>query len=82
MDEVKRKAIETLKLVTTDVISTAVGTALIDLGASRASVVVQTTLGTNWAHIQAMSDIKTGPFKSKSRSFTITLSEQQVIEGE
>ncbi len=82
MDEVKRKAIETLKLVSTDVISTAMGVALIDLGASRDSVTVTTIIGSSWIRLRITSDFRTGPYRSRTRIFNISLTEQQDVKGE
>lgn len=80
MDEVKRKAIETLKLVARDVVAQAAKTALIDLGAAADSVAITTVGWDSGAQMCIRSDLRTGPHRSRTRMFNITLSETQCLE--
>ncbi len=77
MDEVKRAAIEVLQLVARDVVAQTAKATLIDLGAQPSLVTVTMVLWNSGIQLCVKSDIQTGPHRSYTRIFNITLSETQ-----
>ncbi len=80
MDEVKRTAIETLQLTARDVVAQTAKATLIDLGARLDSVTITTVLWNSGIQLCIKSDIRTGPHRSYTRIFNITLSETQSLK--